>query len=95
MNEGVLTWGRAVQSIKGNVINDVMLSVVLYPLVAVQMHDEALAAQNERPAVVVPQPEATRTSTSSRRDHDDHIAFPGPPVGDISGGFVRAPSDRR
>lgn len=87
--------GRAVQNIKGNVANDVILSVVLYPLVAVQMHDEALAAENDHPAVVVPQPEATRTSTSSQRGRDDHIAFPGPPVSAISDGFVRAPSDRR
>ena len=71
------------QNIKGNVINDVMLSVVMYPLVAVQMHDEALAAQNERPhqaQVVTAPPPAAAAVTAARPSREDEFSFPGPPA---------------
>jgi hypothetical protein len=35
------------QNIEGNVANDIILSVIAYPLVAVQMYDEAVVAEVE------------------------------------------------
>eukprot|EP00892_Ulva_mutabilis_P009681 jgi/Ulvmu1/7085/UM033_0146.1 len=91
---------RSIRNIKGSVLTDVMLSVVLYPLVAVQMHDEALAAQNERPA---PQPAVTAppatpsqggASSVGLPSHDEHVVFP--PVTAYPGGFPGGPAaDRR
>lgn len=36
-----------VQNIEGNVLTDVMVSLIAYPLVAVQLHDEGEAGKKE------------------------------------------------
>lgn len=80
------------QNIKGNVINDVMLSVVLYPLVAVQLHDEALAAQNERPApapavpAAAAQPPHSPSLSARQPQQEEHVMFP--PVASYPGYIV-------
>lgn len=87
------------QNIKGNVINDVMLSVILYPLVAVQMHDEALAAQNERPnqaQVVTAPPPAAAAVAADRPSREDEFSFPGPPgASNFSAVYVQRPAGPR
>lgn len=36
-----------VQNIEGNVMTDILVSVIAYPLVAVQLHDEGAAGEVE------------------------------------------------
>lgn len=42
------------QNLRGNVAHDILLAVVAYPFVAVQIHDEALAAIEEGPGNQTP-----------------------------------------
>lgn len=36
------------QNIRGDVFSDILLGLVFYPFVAVQLHDEALAAEEAK-----------------------------------------------
>jgi hypothetical protein len=45
---------QCLQNIEGNPLADMMLSLIAYPLVAVQLHDEGEAAQIDRERKYVP-----------------------------------------